>query len=72
MEEVNGQGSNLWLFASYPHGVIDMKILHRRHDESVPMLESARMQGNPKSWSSEQLERLLTPREIDQVIHHQV
>jgi len=30
------------------------------------------MHGSPKSWPSEKLERLLTPMEIDQVVHHRV
>jgi len=47
-------------------------ILRRSHGESLPLLDSARMQGKPQSWSSEKLERLLTPREIDQVLHHQI
>jgi hypothetical protein len=40
-------------------------ILHR--GPAVPLLKSARMKGDPKYWSSEKLERLLTPNEIDQV-----
>ncbi|WP_185981733.1 hypothetical protein [Skermania sp. ID1734] len=47
-------------------------ILRRGHGQPVPLLESARMRGNPKSWSSEKLERLLTPREMDMVLHHRV
>ena len=46
-------------------------ILHRQ-EERVPILESARMRGNPRSWPGEKLERLLTQREIDQVLHHRV
>ncbi len=39
----------------------------RVHSHSVPLLGSARMHGDPKSWPGEKLERLLTPREMDQV-----
>ena len=35
-------------------------ILHR--EPSVPLLESARMKGRPRSWPGEKLERLLTAR----------
>ncbi|MBD0322520.1 MAG: hypothetical protein ICV72_03925 [Aldersonia sp.] len=45
-------------------------ILHR--GPSVPLLKSARLKGNPKSWPSEKLERLLTPNEIDQVLRHRI
>lgn len=44
-------------------------VLRRARNNSVPLLESARMPGRPGSWPSEKLERLLTPREIDQVLH---
>jgi len=45
-------------------------ILHR--EPSVPLLESARMKGRPRSWPSEKLERLLTPAEIEAVLQHRV
>ncbi|WP_181762931.1 hypothetical protein [Rhodococcus spelaei] len=41
---------------------------HPRH-QSLPLLPSARLKGRPESWSGEQLERLLTPREIDDLFH---
>lgn len=47
-------------------------ILRRHGDLTLPILESARMHGKPKSWPSEKLERLLTPRELDQVLHHRI
>ncbi|MBJ8339664.1 hypothetical protein JGU71_12275 [Antrihabitans sp. YC3-6] len=47
-------------------------ILRRHEVQSIPLLESARMQGSPKKWPSEKLERLLTARELDQVLHHRV
>ena len=47
-------------------------ILRRSRSNSVPLLASARMHGRPKSWPSEKLERLLTPFEIDQVVHHRI
>ncbi|HEY5856105.1 MAG TPA: hypothetical protein VIW24_19235 [Aldersonia sp.] len=45
-------------------------ILHR--EPPVPLLETARMKGRPKSWPSEKLERLLTPAEIEAVLQHRV
>ncbi|CAM2831192.1 Transposase [Skermania piniformis] len=42
-------------------------LLSRHRSAPVPLLSSACLAGNPKSWPSEQLERLLTPSEIDQV-----
>lgn len=45
-------------------------ILHRA--PSVPLLKSARFKGNPKSWPSEKLERLLTPSELDLVLRHRI
>ncbi|SNS64116.1 hypothetical protein [Rhodococcoides kyotonense] len=39
----------------------------RRGSAKVPLLESARLTGSPRTWPSEKLERLLTPREIDMV-----
>ncbi|MFC4604811.1 hypothetical protein [Rhodococcus kronopolitis] len=41
----------------------------RRHARlrPVPILKSARMKGRPESWPGEQLERLLTPRELDEI-----
>ncbi|MBJ8348619.1 hypothetical protein [Antrihabitans sp. YC2-6] len=47
-------------------------ILRRHGDSAIPILETARLQGKPKSWPGEKLERLLTPGEIDQVLHHRV
>lgn len=45
-------------------------ILHR--EPTVPLLDSARMKGRPKSWPSEKLERLLTPAEIEAVLQHRI
>ncbi|MFD4184174.1 hypothetical protein [Rhodococcus sp. NPDC058514] len=42
-------------------------VLHHARHESVPILESARMKGRPKSWPSEKLERLLTQGEIEAI-----
>ena len=47
-------------------------ILRRSRGHSIPLLDSARMHGSPKSWPSEKLERLLTPFEIDQIVHHRI
>ncbi|MGA9871650.1 MAG: hypothetical protein WBQ44_10980 [Rhodococcus sp. (in: high G+C Gram-positive bacteria)] len=38
-----------------------------RPSAGVPLLETARMSGRPRTWPSEKLERLLTPGEIDMV-----
>nr|WP_169310456.1 hypothetical protein [Rhodococcus oryzae] len=45
---------------------IPVVLQHVRH-EAVPILESARMKGRPKSWPGEQLERLLTDGEIQDI-----
>jgi hypothetical protein len=42
----------------------------RHKGQALPLLKSARMKGDPKSWPSEKLERLLTPNELDQVLRH--
>ncbi|WP_187776345.1 hypothetical protein [Antrihabitans cavernicola] len=47
-------------------------ILRRDAGASLPLLDSARMHGSPKSWPSEKLERLLTPMEIDQILQHRI
>nr|WP_296778670.1 hypothetical protein [Rhodococcus sp. (in: high G+C Gram-positive bacteria)] len=43
-----------------------------RPSSAVPLLESARMSGSPRKWPSEQLERLLTPGELDMIRRGQV
>ncbi|MFC9787458.1 hypothetical protein [Rhodococcus sp. NPDC127528] len=40
-------------------------VLRHPHRQSLPLLATARLKGRPESWPAEQLERLLTPREID-------
>ncbi|MGW6378866.1 hypothetical protein ACWFRB_22670 [Rhodococcus sp. NPDC055112] len=45
---------------------IPVVLQHARHD-AVPILESARMKGRPKSWPDEKLERLLTDGEREDV-----
>ncbi len=49
-----------------------LNLLSRHRPASVPLLRSACMEGNPKSWPSEKLERLLTTAEIDQVRLHRI
>ncbi|NLU83130.1 hypothetical protein [Rhodococcus sp. HNM0569] len=44
-------------------------MLRRTRSEPLPLLPTARMEGRPSTWSGEKLERLLTPREIEQVLH---
>lgn len=47
-------------------------IVRKDRINHLPLLESARLQGRPTAWPSEKLERLLTPCELDQVLHGQL
>ena len=47
-------------------------LLHRDRSRAIPLLKTAQLKGRPRSWPSEQLERLLTPSEIELVRHGQI
>ncbi|QHE68079.1 hypothetical protein GFS60_01596 [Rhodococcus sp. WAY2] len=52
--------------------VVNVHSILRRDRSPLPLLESARLQGRPSSWPSEKLERLMTPREIEEVLRGDV
>ncbi|MGW0176668.1 hypothetical protein ACWDUM_22810 [Rhodococcus sp. NPDC003322] len=43
-------------------------VLRPAHRNPVPLLPTTRSRGRREAWPSERLERLLTPREIDDLV----